>query len=1020
MENQNPETNNKVNEFIQVYPPIRTNNDLSDNKKYLALFSKGFKRNYLLIPPIQLSEIKRGSNIRRKSLIGNEEKNFKNAKIKSIKDIKRKSVINTSLNLEDENIKEKEKEKNKIKNKNIEYNCFLIEKDIQLRNNKSKRTGDIKIALENFLRKSDLIEEIKKFFEELRENSLKKENKLNVKDNQIEENPKNKEENEKFMNSYIESIITKLAENVVIEKYKKNEFVVKMNEIGENCYFLVSGELSILKPVEYHIEMTYDDYLIYLSNLLKYNEYELISALRNINQNIIDVGIIEELKNFIRTYFILKFNKDIIKLVDNNTFDASYIENRLKLFNFTFEDFNLSKENVLNHIKSIIQKSSLRQRDLKQYLNKIITPTQEDYDRIDSDSYILKENKNKFTIFRYEDFLFLKPGCFFGETALDIRTHKRNASIRVEEDAIILSLKNKMYQDLLSENNKKLKSFDVLFICNNFFFKDISPIIFTRRYFSLFKLIQYRKNDIIFKQSDKLSSVYFVKEGNVKLEIYASIIDIFNLIEYYYNTLCNNSNLKINQNIIKEMKEYTEDENITDLRHQSFILKELFKKKRKFELYISNSFDNLGLEEFFLNNDYISTCEVISTDAKIFEISKDSLNSIITNEKQINNAYYKLIEKKLISLIKRLHVIKINHINQLKYKIKQNFFGTEVPPSQIIKGQTGEKKAFSSSFKKNPQPKLINHYNYTIDKEEIKNKDLKFMEKTNLKFYSRNNNFENYDLNSIFKKSTEKLTYENSIKNKYSSEKNNKKLKMIYNYCYKSNQNIEKMQKNNNKTELTFKYNIDNNKKKNALIKMELEKEKMIMETTIIKVGKEHLSLKEIGKRMKNNRNNSNTELCIIKNNYSTKSDNMKKSYFSYSSDKKNIKNNKEIKSNRNYNILKKININVEPIKFNDIMLITSKNKDKLNSNRLPRVTIQNNINFLNLITCNSINNYNKYKIKNQKKNIIFKSTKLLNKNHIGDNYRTYFDAKNKLNSILASKTNFLSKEESYSNIMKK
>ena len=89
------------------------------------------------------------------------------------------------------------------------------------------------------------------------------------------------------------------------------------------------------------------------------------------------------------------------------------------------------------------------------------------------------------------------------------------------------------------------------------------------------------------------------------------------------------------------------------------------------------------------------------------------------------------------------------------------------------------------------------------------------MEKTNLKFYSRNNNFENYDLNSIFKKSTEKLTYENSIKNKYSSEKNNKKLKMIYNYCYKSNQNIEKMPKSNNKTELSFKFNIDNNKKKN-------------------------------------------------------------------------------------------------------------------------------------------------------------------------------------------------------------
>ena len=1037
MENKNSVSDNKINEFIQVYPPIKPKTDFNENKKYLSFFSKGSKRASFLIPQFQLSEIQNSSNKKRNSLIEKKSTSIKDSKIKNIKDSKRKSMPNNAFNIE--NVKDNQKEN---KNRNEEYNCYFIEKDIQLRKNKSRRTGDIKIALESFLRKSDLIERIRKFFEELKENSLKREKTKKIK---IDENPKNDEESEKFMNSYVESIITKLSENVVIEKYKKNEFVIKMNEIGDDCYFLVSGELSVLKPVEYHIEMKYDDYIKYLSNLLKNNELELINILRKVNQNIIDVGLIEELKDFIKSYFIVKFNKEIEnKLADHNIFDYSYIEKKIESFNFTFEDFNLKKETVFNHINEINQKSSLKERDLKQYINKILSPTQEDYERLNVNKYILEENKYKFTIFKYEDFMFLKPGCFFGESALDSKVHKRNASIRTEEDCIILSLKNEIYQSLLSENNKKLKSFDVLFICGNFFFNDISPVIFTRRYFSLFKLIQNRKNDIIYNQSDKLSSVYFIKEGNIKLEIYASIIDVFNLIKYYYDSLSNNPNLKIDQNLIKELKEYSEDKNITDFRHQSHILKEQLNLKRKFELYTSNSFDTLGLEEFFLDNDYIGTCRVISNDSKIFEISKDSLNLIIKNEKQIDNAYYQLIEKKLISIIKRLHVIKINYINQLKYKIKENFFGTEVPPQEIINGQTGGRKAFSRSLKKNSQPKFIVHCN-NID-EELKEEGFKFIDKSNLKFYSRNNFFENYDLNYFNKKSKESFI-DNSIKNFYNLKRNEKNKRINKKYKIKlnniKNRNIDQnyinniftnFQKNymlstkknnninikNNKTEVSLKISNNDFKKKNTSINTDIEKEKRVMETTIIKVGKDHLSLKEIGKRMKSNLNNSNSnnELCIVKNLYNNTCGNMKKSYFlNSSSEKKKIKNNNEIENDKNNNRLNKINKSVGPINFKDILSITSQNKFKLTKNKLPRINIHSHNNFSNLLTSYNINNFNKNKMEN---NNIFKSTNLMNKNSIRDNHRTFFELKKNLNAILTNKENIIPKEKSYSNIRRK
>ena len=56
-----------------------------------------------------------------------------------------------------------------------------------------------------------------------------------------------------------------MADSVIMEKYPINNFVLRMNEKGKDCYFLISGKLSVLKPVEYpNIKISYNNYLIYL------------------------------------------------------------------------------------------------------------------------------------------------------------------------------------------------------------------------------------------------------------------------------------------------------------------------------------------------------------------------------------------------------------------------------------------------------------------------------------------------------------------------------------------------------------------------------------------------------------------------------------------------------------------------------------------------------------------------------------------------------------------------------------
>ena len=810
------------NENIIVYPPIKITSEYYESKKYLSFFSKKISNR---IPSEKIGQ-----------------------------------------NNNQDSTKEKEKDSNSYNS--IEDELFLINKGIEQMQTKSKRTNDVRSALESFLRKSDLIVKITKFFEE--NNKQKKGGK-----NEIEE------EKQKLTEIYINSIITKLAESVDIKIYKKNEFVIKMGEIGESCYFLLSGKLSVLKPVEYHIELTFDEYMQYLANLIKDNEFEIIENIRRINQSVLDILLVEDLDNLVKSYFIMKLKKDITNLIETNKFEKDFIENRFKLFNLTFEDKNLNSLDIKQHIDEIIKESTDKEKYLKEYLDSLITPKYSSLKILNSNQHIFENEKNKFTLFKYEDFLYLKPGSFFGESALEVGVSKRNATVRTEEDCVILSLDNSIYQSLLYENNRKLKSFDVVFICKNFCFNDISTIIFNKNYFAFFKLLTKNKDDIIYRQSESFHSVYFVKEGNIKLEIYASIKDLYNIIKYFCDKLANNSNIKIGQAELKEIKEnYLNDRVINDIRHQSQIMRDKLNTKIKFELFTSSSCDTLGLEEFFLKDNYLFTSTIISKEAKIFEINSDSLNTIVTNEKNCHNAYYNLIGNKMITAIKRLHMIKMNYINQLNYKIKENFFGTEVPQSKLIKGQTGTKKSFCQYFRKKQDPKSLNNYNKSSKNEEIKNQNFQTLQKATINLsISRNINSLNNEINTSNEKIKEFTTLEEFRTKSNKKTKNKKRGKRLHLNLDKYNFINEFFRQDKKGKSIFSTTRKDKTKEKEKEIQNIKNISKRIMETTIIRIGKDSLSLKEIGNRLKSSETPKNSDLSIVKNFFSkTISFNHKKS----------------------------------------------------------------------------------------------------------------------------------------------
>ena len=152
---------------------------------------------------------------------------------------------------------------------------------------------------------------------------------------------------QKKVNFKLNLIVTKLSEKLTIKKYPRNKFVIKMNDLGKECFFLISGRLSILKPVEYKgIKLTYKDYFIYLKNLLNLKETDMLLQVLNSNSKFLKVKSLEEITRLIKVYFIYSLKEELKKKMNGITL--------LELENF-FSEFNIYLKYIIDFLQIFIR-----------------------------------------------------------------------------------------------------------------------------------------------------------------------------------------------------------------------------------------------------------------------------------------------------------------------------------------------------------------------------------------------------------------------------------------------------------------------------------------------------------------------------------------------------------------------------------------------------------------------------------------------------------------------------------------
>lgn len=735
-------------------------------------------------------------------------------------------------------------------------------------------------------------------------------------------------------------IVNKIAMYIKREEIKKDKVIFYNGQIGKTFYIILEGEVSVLIPNEFNVEITPVKYLNYLKYLYNLNEYELLKLSYESNKKIInevDYEFADILKNFdycLDKCLSLNYKMEEISVESyinrflffdsDRIFNKSESENNKKSSNYEFNNFEISN--------SFINKNNKNINDLP-FINR----------------------KYRFTLWKYAEVIKLGEGKCFGEIALQRERNKRTATVITLTDCLLGILQKDEYQSFMKKVMEKTRRNNIERLLNTKLFYGLNYHTFDTKLYNYFIFTKERKGDFMFKRGDKRTTLYYIKKGEIQLEINATckqLDDIIMLIGGNPENRALNNLIKTNEKLMEfinipkkfNISIYSQGDIIgTDeiiyLNSNKLNIEQLYTNLIDLS-NISNSFSYNEFENSFLfNGIYMTNCD-------IFKVDLHFLKNMINDNRLIKDNYEKMTRNKRERLIERLLTIKTNTIlqyyNLINHKKNTNYLNNisnEFNSKNNLLFLLNKKKVTNNN-------QLFLRKNICINESQFKNENNKINPQSPLNSNSRNT----YFYGNKYK--TKELFYPEPINNKLNSESN-----------YMNERALLTSYMNNNKVKVKFDRKLFL-KENSSLHKIKSEGMLLLSKNKMIN---DYNSFQNKMSLVKNNFKMRNTLANFIDNSNSNNEDNLSKNN---SSDKMSTyKSNKSFFPNKK---LKKIRNDILP---NNLKIQTLK---IINNKRIPKLLIKNALIYSEAI--------DKLLIKEQKKNI-FKNTLLKNKNKNNINF---------------------------------
>ena len=650
---------------------------------------------------------------------------------------------------------------------------------------------------------------------------------------------------QKLINEYhsekkinVASVCNSFAHKLNYSLLQQNEVLYKVGDNDNRLFFILSGRIQVLKLKELpNVKMTNLEYLNYCRYLYKNNEMYILNEVINYNHRILPLMSDEEVMFVSKIYFVLQLMEKINKHTLKNNF---YLNKFFSSYEYTYNDFGIRSKDLNNIEDKKIKKLIGADEEWENYIKEKCSPTESDLSSYEPFKILLKSKQIKnVTCFVYESDSYLDQNEYFGEISYDSYTKQNKFAVRAQKDSILAWIKNNDYLNVIDPKRKLETMKEIMYLNKTFFFKEISGFLFEKNVYEHFLLHEFTRNTVLYNSGEKPKNLMFLKEGKLSLEIKCSIIDFSYLIKDLYDNLVNNPLFKEISPEIKKMILSKETTNI--LKKIAYddsldkILKDIphaideFKKNKKFNISELNSDEILGIEEYFLNCNYISKCTVNDRRALCYSIPIKQITQIIKEDHKVLISFVKTATNKIISLIKRLDNIKSHSMNYIKmkfdYELKMN------------------KNAMTEGNEVNYSKKNLNEYINTINSSILN---------TSYNYYKLKTStlYDNYTNNNIIK-NTETIDLFNSSKNKLSYEKNDTSLNTnnsFSSYYRTKSPTIKSLFSNNNKlTQRTLykKSNMSHSSTKNYLLNDPVLSRQNLFKTKNMRSNDIYLSLRK-------------------------------------------------------------------------------------------------------------------------------------------------------------------------------
>ena len=453
-------------------------------------------------------------------------------------------------------------------------------------------------------------------------------------------------------------ILGELSQNMELKEYNTGKYLKKLLGNNDDFYMVLSGKILEIEIKYIKTNMTFKDYILYLTKLYLLKEDYLYKDCYQRNN---EAFPLHTFCNYKKNNMKLESEKNEVECTnDMNEINIISLCNDIKT-----KDFNFKEE--LKNIKKDIKNSEWKKR--RQYLKE----KNPNYDFI-IDSFLNLYNYNvnsnnkivpNVTKYAVNIPFFLKkevlePISFIGGLNRPHKMKNYKGYLCLSNSFVIYLDKSLLHKDnsLYKYSNKKKceVAIEKLFK-THYIFKNINIEFLKTNFGKYLEMYTLKKNDILFKQNEPHKGIYIITKGSFQLKTfqtynqlndlnyillhsldnYPSFVSeiknkiINNKVKSSYDDKSKENDKKSEKNYLFGYYDYNSDKN-NIMKNPIFSEKAKEKNEIIFCVYKIN--DILGLGEVYNNKTNLNTftAECISDEAELFFLRNEIFNGLLSDD----------------------------------------------------------------------------------------------------------------------------------------------------------------------------------------------------------------------------------------------------------------------------------------------------------------------------------------------------------------------------------------------------